>query len=106
MSTFATTLIISVVLAFTTLGLYQDPRKSHWGRDGDHKRRFNGADCQKPYWWSSMWSTSSMFYHLFNVFNLKLNNKCICYQQNEAAKEFDERHKQDVEKVKELDLEE
>lgn len=27
-------------------------------------------------------------------------------QQNEAAKEFEERHKQDVEKVKEMDLEE
>lgn len=30
----------------------------------------------------------------------------MCYSQNEAAKEFEERHKQDVEKVKEMDLEE
>lgn len=28
------------------------------------------------------------------------------FDQNEAAKEFEDRHKQDVEKIKEMDLEE
>ena len=46
------------------------------------------------------------YYFIFFIFFFNLKKKCICYQQNEAAKEFDERHKQDVEKVKELDLEE
>lgn len=32
--------------------------------------------------------------------------QCLVYFQNEAAKEFEDRHKKDLEKVKEMDLEE
>lgn len=54
---------ILIVLAFSTAGFHQHPRKSHRGRNGGHQRCLHGADHQKFTGRSGEWSHSSASRH-------------------------------------------